>query len=116
MTQTPFRRSGWYRAGFITTLGALLALAASAPARAEDATTAGPGRIICKSAKACVMGIGSPATMHYQIDASSLPAADIRRLTKSCTAKGTPCVVTVEGAEDPNDPLKVKAGKITWYN
>ena len=98
MTQTPFRRSRWSRAGFVTTLGALLALAASASARAEDATSAGPGRIICTSAKACVLGIGSPATMHYQIDASGLPAADTGRLTKDCTAKGTPCVVTAEPA------------------
>lgn len=93
----------------------LLGIAAS-PAWAQSATTsAGPGRIVCKSASSCQLGIGTSATMHYQVDASGLPDADKTRLTKQCTAKGQPCVVTVEGAEG-KDPLQVKASKITWYN
>ncbi|MBN8871607.1 MAG: hypothetical protein J0H67_02115 [Rhodospirillales bacterium] len=101
-------------AGGLSVLAALLALAA--PAQAQNATTAGPGRIVCTAAKSCVLGIGTQATMHYQIDASGLAPADTQRLTKDCTAEGKPCVVTIDGLEDRSDPLKVKATKITWYN
>ena len=93
-----------------------LLLAAAAPAWAADApsTSAGPGRIVCKSATQCELGIGTPATMRYQIDASALPQSDKDRL-KQCTAKGKPCVATVDGTE-MGDALKVKASKITFYN
>lgn len=97
--------------------GAALLAACAVPAWAQSAaptTTAGPGRIICKSAAACDLGLGVPAKMHYQIDPSALPEADRARL-KTCTAKGKPCVATVVGTEG-SDPLKVKAGKITFYD
>jgi hypothetical protein len=82
---------------------------------AAPATSAGPGRIVCKSAASCELGIGTPAKLRYQINASGLPAADKDRLTKSCTAKAAPCIATVEGTE-MGDPIKIKATKITWYN
>lgn len=95
--------------------------AAAAPAWAQapnpsTSTSAGPGRITCKSATACTLGVGTPAKLQYRIDASALPDADRARLLQGCTAKGAPCVVTVLGAEDARDPLKVKAAKITWHN
>jgi hypothetical protein len=100
--------------------GAVAILALSAPLghaqQPGPATSAGPGRITCKTATACVVGIGDPATIKYQVNVEALPAADKDRLAKQCRPNGkTPCVVTVQGTE-MNDPLKVKAEKITWYN
>ena len=80
------------------------------------ATSAGPGKIICKTATSCQLGIGDPAQIKYQINVDALPAPDKERLGKQCTSTGkTPCVATVNGTE-MGDPLKVKAAKITWYN
>ena len=76
-------------------------------------TSVGPGRIICHNASTCELGIGTPATLKYKIDPSALPAADKDRLTKQCTAKGTPCVVTVTGSETKTG---VKAASIKFYN
>jgi hypothetical protein len=94
-------------------------LLASPPAHAQQpgpTTSAGPGRITCKSAAVCVVGIGDPATIKYQVDTAALPEADKDRLSKQCKPNGkNPCVVTIVGTEN-GDPLKVKAAKITWYN
>jgi hypothetical protein len=80
------------------------------------ATSAGPGKIICKTATSCQLGIGDPAQIKYQINVDALPAPDKERLGKQCTSTGkTPCVATVTGTE-MGDLLKVKAAKITWYN
>jgi hypothetical protein len=100
--------------------GAVTLLALLAPASqarpAGPATTVGPGRITCKSASACVLGIGTPATLKFQVDPSALPDADKDRLSKQCKLTGkTPCVVTVQGNE-MGDPMKVKAASIKWYN
>jgi hypothetical protein len=103
-------------------LGVTLALAAwsaapawaQAPAAGTPApTSVGPGRIICHNATACDLGIGSPVSLKYKIDPSALPAADKDRLTKQCTAKGTPCVATVTGTEGK---AGVKAASIKFYN
>jgi hypothetical protein len=54
--------------------------------------------------------------LRVQVLVGVLPAADKDRLSKQCAVGGgTPCVVTVQGTE-MDDPLKVKAMKITWYN
>jgi hypothetical protein len=91
-------------------------VAASAWGQATGTPTmAGPGRIICKSAAACVLGLGTPATMTYHIDASALPNGDKARLTQACTDKDQPCVVTIRGTEG-EDPLDVKAAAIIWHN
>lgn len=83
--------------------------AQSAPA----ATSAGPGRIICKSATSCTLGVGTPPSISYRIDASALPDADKDRLVKQCTAKATPCVATVTGADAG---ALIKAASIKFYN
>jgi hypothetical protein len=103
-----------------TLAGALTALLIAAPlAQAQQpgpATSAGPGKITCRSATSCQLGIGDPAQIMYEIDVDALPAADKERLGKQCAPDGkTPCVVTVQGTE-MSDPLIVKAAKITWYN
>jgi hypothetical protein len=82
---------------------------------ADPLTSAGPGRIVCKSATACELGIGTPAKLRYRINVTALPAADQDRLVKQCTARAAPCVATVEGTE-MGDPIKIKAARITWYN
>jgi hypothetical protein len=94
--------------------GAGLTLALPAWAADAPATSAGPGRIVCHSATSCTVSIGTAAAMHYHIDATALPKSDKDRL-KTCTAKAKPCVATVDGTE-MNDPLKIKASKITFYN
>jgi hypothetical protein len=79
-------------------------------------TSAGPGRITCKAATTCEVGIGTPVKMKFQVNVEALPAADKDRLTKDCKRNGkTPCIVTVQGTE-MGDPMKVKAAKITWFN
>jgi len=77
------------------------------------ASSYGPGRIICGGATSCELGIGTPASLKYRVDPSTLPEADKSRLTKQCTAKGTPCVATVTGTEAKN---VVKAASIKFYN
>jgi hypothetical protein len=77
------------------------------------ATSYGPGRIVCGTGMSCELGIGTPASLKYKIDPSALPAADKDRLTRQCTAKGTPCVATVTGTEDRN---VVKAASIKFHN
>jgi hypothetical protein len=104
----------------LTLASATIALVAATPAAqsqtAGPATSAGPGRVICKTATLCQLGIGDPATIKYQINIQDLPAVDKDRLSKQCKPTGkTPCVATITGTE-MNDPLKVKAAKITWYN
>ncbi len=87
---------------------------ASAWAQAQPASTSvGPGRIICRGATACELDIGTPPSLRYKIDPSALAAADKDRLTKQCTARGTPCVATVTGSETASG---VKAASIKFYN
>jgi hypothetical protein len=96
-------------------IGALLLVAPLA--HAEDfATSAGPGRMICKGGKMCELGIGDPVSLKYQINVEALTADDKDRLSKQCKPNGkTPCVVTIDGTE-MGDPIKLKAAKIKWYN
>ena len=76
----------------------------------------GPGRIICKSAPTCVVGIGTPATLKFLVNVEALPAEDKDRLTRQCKPTGKAmCIVTVQGTE-MGDPMKIKATKITWHN
>ncbi len=93
----------------LATLGGANAWAQTQPA----ATSAGPGRITCRSATACELDVGTSAGMKYKIDPSALPSADKDRLTKQCTAKGTPCIATVTGSETS---AGVKAASIKFYN
>jgi hypothetical protein len=76
-------------------------------------TTAGPGRIICRSATSCELGVGIPPSIRYHIDVAALPGADKDRLVKQCTAKAPPCVATVTGAETR---AEIKAAGIKFYN
>ncbi len=102
---------------FLTLTGGLAALLLAAlPAHAQETpTSAGPGRITCKPASLCVLGIGDPAKIKYQIDITALPDADKGRLIKQCAPNGkTPCIATVQGST--SDEIKVKAAKITFYN
>jgi hypothetical protein len=88
-------------------------------ARAQQtgpATSAGPGRITCKSATTCEVGIGTPAKLKFLVNIGSLPAEDKDRLSRQCKPTGSAmCIVTIQGTE-MGDPMKVKAAKITWYN
>ena len=87
---------------------------ANAWAQAQPApTNVGPGRVICRSATACDLEIGTPASLRYKIDPAALAAADKDRLTKQCTPKATPCVATVTGTETKT---VVKAASIKFYN
>ena len=99
-------------------LGGACLLAAPALAHPKEgpATSAGPGRIICKSAAACELSLGTAVKLKYQINATALPDADKERLTKQCTAQQkAPCIATVDGNE-MGDAVKIKAKKITWHN
>ena len=104
-----FRAAVWF--------GVMVGLVASDTSVWAQAPTAassyGPGRIICRSATTCELGIGTPASLKYNVDPSALPAADKDRLTRQCTAKGTPCVVTLSGEEGRD---VVKAASIKFYN
>jgi hypothetical protein len=104
----------------LTTGSAVVALIFATPVAVAHplgpATFAGRGRITCRGGTMCVLGIGDPAQIEYQVDVDALPATDEDRLSKQCVVGGgAPCVVTVQGTE-MDDPLKVKAMKITWYN
>jgi hypothetical protein len=76
-------------------------------------TSAGPGRITCTAITKCDLGIGTPPSIRYKIDASALPDADKTRLTKQCTAKAAPCIATVDGTDTG---AVIKAAKIKFYN
>lgn len=91
-------------------LAALPAWAASAPT-----TTAGPGRITCRSATNCLLSIGTSAAMNYHINVAALPKPDQQRLVKQCTPKGKPCVASVDGTETGKG-LTLKATAIKFYN
>jgi hypothetical protein len=99
----------------IITSALLLALGGGAAwAQAQPATTdVGPGRIFCRSATACELDIGTPASLKYKIDPSALEAADKERLVKSCTVKAAPCIATVTGTDAKST---IKATKIKFYN
>jgi hypothetical protein len=75
--------------------------------------SAGPGRITCRSATSCELGVGIPPSIRYRIDIASLPSVDKDRLVKQCTAKAAPCVATVTGAEVKGG---IKAANIKFYN
>ncbi len=93
---------------------AFVSIAAVPAASAQTQTTSvGPGRIICRSATSCELGIGTPASIKFKIDPSALPAADKDHLTKQCTLKGTPCIVTLTGTETATG---IKAASIKFYN
>lgn len=98
--------------------GVAIALAAlsAAPAWAQGqpaSSSIGPGRITCRSATACELDIGTPPSLRYRVDPTALAAPDKDRLTKQCTAKGTPCIATVNGTENKGT---VKAASIKFYN
>jgi hypothetical protein len=78
-----------------------------------SATSVGPGRITCRSATACELDIGTPPSLRYKIDPGALAAPDKDRLVKSCTAKGAPCIATVNGTDDKT---VIKAASIKFYN
>jgi hypothetical protein len=95
-------------------MGVAMLSGTAAWAQAQPApTSAGPGRITCTTAASCELGVGSPASIRYKIDASALPDADKTRLVKQCTAKLPPCVATVDGTETK---AVIKASKIKFYN
>jgi hypothetical protein len=93
----------------VATLWASAVLAQGQP----TPTSAGPGRIICRSITNCELGVGIPPSIRYHIDASAVPDADKDRLVKQCTAKAAPCVATVTGAETKTG---IKAAGIKFYN
>ncbi|HTI80919.1 MAG TPA: hypothetical protein VL614_10775 [Acetobacteraceae bacterium] len=99
----------------IVTTALLLGLGGgTAWAQAQPATTdVGPGRIFCRSATACELDIGTPASLKYKIDPAALEGADKDRLVKHCTVKGAPCVATVTGTDAKST---IKATKIKFYN
>ena len=91
-----------------------LAVLWSAISSAQQApTSAGPGRIICRAATSCELGVGTPPSIRYKIDATGLPDADKDRLVKQCTAKAAPCIATVTGSEAKS---VIKAANIKFYN
>ncbi len=108
-----FRRAG--QTGAIAAAVLVAGLTAMAQSQTTTPpTSAGPGRIICKSIKSCELDVGTPpTTLRYKIDASSLGDADKDRLVKQCTAKGTPCVATVTGPETKG---VVQAATIKFFN
>ncbi len=66
-------------------------------------TNVGPGRIICRGATSCELGIRTPASLKYRIDPTALAAADKDRLIKRYTARDTPCVVTGDRDQDQDE-------------
>jgi hypothetical protein len=99
----------WFAAVAIVSIGTVPA----ASAQTQTTTSVGPGRIICRGATSCELGIGTPASIRFKIDPTALEAADKDRLTKQCTAKGAPCIVTLTGAETATG---IKAASIKFYN
>ena len=100
------------RCSVLAGVAALCVTAAWAQAQPTP-TSAGPGRIICRSITSCELGVGIPPSIRYHIDASAVPGADKDRLVKQCTAKEAPCVATVTGAETKTG---IKAASIKFYN
>ncbi len=100
---------GIFAAALLLALGSGGAWAQTQPAT----TDAGPGRIFCRSATACELDIGTPASLKYKIDPSALEGADKERLVKSCTVKAAPCISTVTGTDMKT---VIKATKIKFYN
>src|ERR1700759_5725329 len=105
-------RLKWY--GVAAALFAIVT-SSSAWAQTQPAqTSVGPGRITCRSNTNCILDIGTPPTnLRYTVDVSALTGADKDRLTKQCTAKGTPCIATITGGEVKNG---VKAASVKFYN
>lgn len=101
------RRNSIVAVMLLTGLGCATALAQ------PTTTDAGPGRIFCRSATACELDIGTPASLKYKIDPSGLASADKDRLVKSCTVKAAPCIATVTGTDAKT---VIKATKIKFYN
>src|SRR5579872_5435891 len=99
------------RCGAVAAMAVLSGPAAWAQAQPAQ-TSAGPGRITCSAITKCDLGVGTPPSIRYKIDASALPDADKTRLAK-CTAKAPPCIATVDGAD--TKPA-IKAAKIKFYN
>jgi hypothetical protein len=99
----------WFAAVAIVSVGAV----ATVTAQPQPTTSVGPGRIICRGATSCELGIGTPASIKFTIDSSALEAADKDHLTKQCTAKGAPCIVTLTGTETATG---IKAASIKFYN
>ena len=100
------------RCGVLVVAATLYGTAAWAQAQPATAS-AGPGRIICSAITRCDLGIGTPPSIRYRIDASALSDADKARLVKQCTAKGTPCVATITGSTTNSG---IKAASIKFYN
>ncbi len=100
------------RAGLLagSVLVSLPAMAAQAPA-----TSAGPGRIVCRSATKCELSIGTAAAMDYHVNIAALPKTARQRLAQHCKPGQKACVATVHGTE-AGDPLSVKAESIKFYN
>ena len=94
-------------------LAAVAALSGNAAWAQAPQTSAGPGRITCTAITKCDLGVGTPPSIRYKVDASALPDADKARLTKQCTAKAPPCIATVDGTD--NGTI-VKAAKIKFFN
>lgn len=90
-------------------LGVSGAVAQTSP----ETTSVGPGRVFCRSATACELDIGTPASLKYKVDPAALAAADKDRLTKTCTPKATACIATVTGTQTVGG---VKAASIKFYN
>ncbi len=101
-------RRCWMLAG----VAALWVTGASAQGQPAP-TSAGPGRIICRTITSCELGVGIPPSIRYDVDASAVPDADRDRLLKQCTADAAPCVATVTGAETDTG---IKAASIKFYN
>ncbi|HEY2615781.1 MAG TPA: hypothetical protein VGI78_00435 [Acetobacteraceae bacterium] len=102
------RAAKWFAAMAIVSFATIPAASAQ-----TQTTSVGPGRIICRSATSCELGIGTPASIKFKIDASALPTADKDHLTRQCTAKSTPCIVTLTGTETATG---IKAASIKFYN
>jgi hypothetical protein len=107
--------SGYRAARRCCVLAGVAALwAANGWAQAQPApTSAGPGRIICRTIANCELGVGIPPSIRYDVDASDVPDADKDRLVKQCTANAAPCVATVTGTETDTG---IKAASIKFYN
>ena len=104
-----FARASVVAALLMASLGLSYADAQTSPAT----TSVGPGRVFCRSATACELDIGTPASLKYKIDPDALAAADKERLTRKCTPTATACIATVTGTATNSG---VKAASIKFYN
>jgi hypothetical protein len=105
----PLARTSLVATVLMASMGLSYAWAQTTPAT----TSVGPGRVFCRSATACELDIGTPASLKYKIDPGALAAADKERLTKTCTLKATACIATVTGTQTNGG---VKAVSIKFYN